>query len=445
MTLKNTTNNFSIPTKKIQAAAKIYGTPTYIYDFNKIDEQFNTLKNCLPNNFTIHYAFKTNSNLAICKHMASLGSSADISSIGELYLSQKAGFHPKEVIFTGPGKTNEELLAALDIGCGFIVVESINEAKRLNDLAKTKGVSQDVLLRINPLYRTNQSCELSQASNACVTTSKDHSANDHSSKIQLICHPASKFGVDEEKAEEEITAIQALPHLQLKGIHIFTETNVLNYNNLLDSWKNTILIANQLRTKGYPIYYIDFGGGIGIPYNAVDEAFNMAAFGAKLQKIFDENPFQYNCLVEIGRYIVGESGCYVTEVVDIKKSRGKEFVILNGGVHQLFRISPSMVAASKYLEILDNKGKYTKKVTLVGKLPTALDVFVENVDIPEDLSIGDHLVIFNCGAYGFNHSLSNFILHPYPAEVAYNDGQFKIIRNRGSVKDFLINQEEEPV
>ncbi|MDJ1174625.1 hypothetical protein [Roseofilum capinflatum] len=421
---------------EITAAAKGYETPLYLYDFSKIECQYTKLKSSLPTNFTVLYTLKANSNLSICHKLAQLGGGADISSIGELNAALKAGFSPEKITFTGPGKTNAELRSALQAGIGTIVLESVNEARRLNDLAEQEGRTQDVLIRINPLYRTSQSCEIREKGMSC----GENDGNDlqQNLKIQTIATSASKFGVDEAQALEAMMAIADYPYLNLKGIHIFTESNVLDYTQLLASWRNTIAIANRLNDQGHTISVIDFGGGIGVPYNWVDPEFDMPSFGKELQQIFDNNPYPYSCVIEIGRYLVGEAGCYVTEVVDIKESQGQHFIILDGGVHQLLRLS--MKPASRYMEVLGKHGTKTLKATLGGKLPTPLDIMVEDVMVPEDIEIGDRLVIYNCGAYGFNHSLTNFALHNYPAEVAYSNGAMHLIRERGKIEDFFLNQ-----
>ena len=129
-----------------------------------------------------------------------------------------------------------------------------------------QGIKQDVLIRINPLYRSSQSCEIRQQGTNC-DGSKEENGSQPKATIQTIVSSASKFGVDEALALEEIGAIASLAHLNLQGIHIFTESNVLDYKQLLASWTNTIDIANRIADQGYPISQIDFGGGIGIPYN----------------------------------------------------------------------------------------------------------------------------------------------------------------------------------
>ena len=422
--------------QEIKAALEEYMTPLYLYNLNKIEHQYAKLRNYLPPNFKILYTLKANSNLTICEKLAQLGCGADISSIGELKAALKTGFSAPQIVFTGPGKTNLELATAIETGIGIIVVESVKEARRLNNLAQKYGKKQDVLIRINPLYRTNQSCEIRERAGNC--GSNDTNGGETGLKIQTIASRASKFGLDEEKAIEEITAIESLDNLNLKGIHIFTESNVLDYKQLLASWENTISIANRINDQGHHISLLDFGGGVGIPYNSIDSEFDMESFGKELQRIFENNPYTYHCIVEIGRYMVGEAGCYMTEVVDIKESLGEKFIILDGGVHQLLRLS--MKPASKYIEVLGKNGNYTQKVTLGGKLPTPLDIMVEDVMVPENIEIGDRLVIYNCGAYGFNHSLTNFALHNYPAEVAYSDGKMQLIRETGKIEDFFLNQ-----
>lgn len=413
----------------------MYETPFYSYDFEKIERQFSLLKEFLPDVFQVHYTLKANSSLAICHYIADLGASADISSIGELVAAIKTGFTPEQIIFTGPGKTNRELSFALKQNIGLIVVESVKEAYRLNSLATESGIKQDILVRINPTYRTENSCEVSQSksnSNCTINTESD-------APIQLISQSASKFGIEEKIALEAIDEIVSLENINLKGIHIFTESNVLNYQQLVASCQNTINIANRIRDAGYPIEIVDFGGGMGVPYNDVDAEFDVEEFGKQVQIISDRNPYKYDYKFELGRYLVCEAGSYVTEVIDIKESQGKKFLILDGGIHQLFRLS--MMKASKFMDVVGKEKVTTETVTLAGKLPTPLDTMVEDVEVTNNVKIGDRIIIYNCGAYGFNHSLTNFALHNYPAEIAYSQGKIAVIREPGKIEDFFINQQ----
>ena len=193
-----------------------------------------------------------------------------------------------------------------------------------------------------------------------------------------------------------------------------------------------------MREQGYPISIVDFGGGMGVRYNNVDAEFDIKEFGKQIQTISDNNPYQYQYFFELGRYIVCEAGSYVMEVVDIKESQSKKFFILDGGVHQLLRTS--MKKANKFMDVIGKEKINTEKVTFAGKLPTPLDIMVEDVEVPDNVEIGDRIIIYNCGAYGFNHSLTNFALHNYPAEIAYSKGEIQVIRESGKVEDFFINQ-----
>jgi len=413
---------------QISKAIEQYGTPLYLYDFDIIHRQVSTLRQYLPDNVHVHYALKANANLAICHHLARLCGKADVCSMGELQTALKAGFPPDQIVYTGTSKDEAELSMALDAGCGLIVLESEAEIHRLQNIAQRKGIVQDVLIRINPLYRTDNSCDIQFAD------------KEKTSLKTLICnHAASKFGIDEEDIERVLGLILKMDNLHLKGIHIFTESNVLNYLEMLASWENTITIANRLRAKGYPITTIDFGGGIGIPYNTIDAPFDMAAFGQHLQSVIDSNPYQYKFIAELGRYPVADSGAYITTVLDIKQSQGKTFIVINGGRHQLYR--PAFIAdMNKNMEVLGKENSPKMKAKIVGRLPTSSDVMIEEMMIAEDISIGDQIVIYTCGAYGFGLSMTNFLLHNYPAEAAYKNGNLSIIRHRGKVEDFFLNQ-----
>lgn len=431
----------------LSQAATQFGTPLYLYDLALIESRFALLNNSLPQNFRLHYALKANSNLTIANLLARRGAAAEASSLGELIAALKSGYRAHETVFTGPGKTAHELAQALDYDIGLIVVESANEARRVNQLAAERGKQQPVLLRINPQFRTLNSCDsgcaIDSKSNGAANVQANSVANgtensDALKPIAMNGQGASKFGVDEALATDEMLQIQSLSHVRLQGIHVFTESNVLDYRQLIDAWQHTVAIAHRLQAQGFCIEIIDFGGGIGVPYNSVDAAFDVPAFGAALQALFSHEPFHF--ILEMGRYLVCEAGMYLTEVLDIKTSQGQRFAILNGGIHHLYR-TPAMQNASKFLRVLGKEASDIMPTTIAGQLPTPIDVVVRDAPLPVDLQIGDRLVIRNCGAYGFNHSLTNFALHPAPAEVAILGDRLELIRTRSSYEDFFRHQQ----
>jgi diaminopimelate decarboxylase len=434
----------------LSQAATQFGTPLYLYDLALIESRFALLNNSLPQNFRLHYALKANSNLTLSHLLARQGAAAEVSSLGELIAALKSGYRAEEIVFTGPGKTRHELTEALNYHIGFVVVESANEARRLNQIAVEQGKQQPILLRINPQFRTLNSCDAGCVIDAKASRAENPHANlaanplangtenhDVLKPIAMNGQGASKFGVDEALAADELLQIQSLSHVRLRGIHVFTESNVLDYRQLIEAWQNTVAIAHRLRAQGFCIEVIDFGGGIGVPYNSVDAAFDVPAFGAALQALFSHEPFHF--ILEMGRYLVCEAGMYLTEVLDIKESQGKRFAILNGGIHHLYR-TPAMQNASKFLCVLGKESSDTLPTTIAGQLPTPIDVVVRDAPLPIDLQIGDRLVIRNCGAYGFNHSLTNFALHPAPAEVAILGDRLELIRARSRYDDFFQHQ-----
>jgi Diaminopimelate decarboxylase len=413
-------------------ALQSYGSPLYVYDLDLIARRYKQLQDCLPPNFRLHYALKANANLTICRRFAKLGAAAEVSSLGELITALRVGFDPEEIVFTGPGKSRQELLAALAEGVGLVVVESIGEARRLDELAAAQAVVQPVLLRVNPAFRSANSCEVRSGG-------ADGAACDTLKPIAMNGQGASKFGVDEAAMAATLAALLEMKHLEFRGIHVFTESNVLDYRQLLAAWQNTAAIAAKLHASGIPVHTLDFGGGIGIAYNAVDEEFDTVGFGVALAEHFASGAKPHHCILEMGRYLVGEAGYYLAEVLDVKESQGQRFVILHGGIHNLYR-TPAMQPASRYLRVLGKGDSPTLPAVLAGQLPTPVDVMVREVSLPEDITIGDVVAIQNCGAYGYNHSLTNFALHPYPAEVAFAGGNMVAIRDRGTYDDFFLHQ-----
>lgn len=412
---------------RIKDISRKYGTPFYLYNLEKIRFQFLSLKKSLPNSFKIHYALKANSNLSICHALSALGARADVSSLGELFCADKSGFTGDFTLLTGSGKTEELLATAMKKGVKLIVIESVNEAKRLNKVYKNHDLRQDVIVRINPLKK-----ELFG----------EVSISDY----------ASKFGIDEECALEALLEISQMNHLNLIGIHVYTASNVVDYLEMLESMEKTIEIANRLRSQGLSIQVVDFGGGLGVAYDRSQNYFDLDRFAIGVKRLVQNSIYQYQYIFEIGRYIVAESACYVCKVVDLKQSRGKNYVIVDGGIHHLYR--PLMKKANQLLEVIRKNGashnnadgkltisdvNESQKFTLAGLLPTPADILIE--DVPMELpEIGDLVTIYKCGAYSYNHSLTNFALHPYPAELAYQDSEISLIRERGLASDFARNQ-----
>lgn len=403
-------NNFV--ENQLKRVAQKFMTPLFLYKMERISSRFQLLENNLPKNFAIYYALKANGNLAICNKLAKEGCSADVSSLGELVTARKAGF--KSILYTGPGKTDEEIIAAIKYKLKFIVVESTKEASRIDYYAQKVRVRQNVLLRINPKIKIEG--------------------------IKLkMCGTTSKFGIDEENAIHALKMLLTLKNIHCQGIHIYTGSCILNDSVLLQSYNYSIRLANKLRSNGFFIKYIDLGGGIGVPYSLAEQKFNIERFGRKINLLIKKNKYNFKYILEVGRFLVAESGVYITKIVDIKESQGKTYLILDGGINNIFRIS--MAYANKLCKVIGKSTEKYKFASIAGPLCSHQDIFTEDIKIPANTQIGDFFVFFNCGAYAFSHSLIYFHLRPLPAEVASDNGYFYLIRKRGNAKDFFLNQQ----
>lgn len=408
-----------IPPAAQAAAAARFGTPLYLYDLDRLERQWRELRRELPRRVAIHYALKANSNPRLCHFLRELGAGAECASEGELRRALAAGFAPGAILLIGPAKSAALLAFAVRAGVGTVILESVAEARRLEKAAARLGRRQPVLLRIHPLERPRRG------------------------EIAVARGP-SKFGVDEEHAATALAEISALPHLDLEGLHVYTESNLMDAGEMLASVDDTLQLADRLASQGFPMSRVDFGGGLGVPYDAAQKPFDLPAFARGLEQRLAGRRQRF--LFEIGRYLVAESGAYLCRVVEVKTSRGRRIAIVDGGIHHLYR--PLMSRANLFLELLrpDGAGSFARPEgepepwTLAGLLPTPADVLAEAAPLPP-LREGDLVVIRNCGAYAFEHCLAGFTLQARPAEAACRSGRLSLIRRRGSLDDSLLGHD----
>lgn len=376
-------------------AARRYGTPLYVYDVPVVQARVAALRSALPACAEVFYAVKANAGLALVDELRRLGCGADVCSMGELQTVCAAGFEAGRVLYTGPAKSEREIAAAVSWGVGLIVVESAAEAERVAAVAARAGIRQPVLLRVNP------GPELARAGIA--TTA-----------------PSCKFGVDEADAAVAAGRVRALPGVDLRGIHVSTDSNVCSAEHMLARAEYTFALADRLRDDGCAIEIVDLGGGLGVP-------FDLEAYGAGLQRLADRRP-GVSVILELGRYPVAESGTYVVSVTAVKRSAGGTFALVDGGINHLYR--PRLTPAGSPPPVLSAGAAPLELVTVAGPLPDADDVLAEAVRIPSPAA-GDLLAIPGCGAYGYTHGLHGFCLHPTPAEVLWDGERLHLARERG--------------
>ena len=386
-----------------------YGTPLYVYDSSIIKKQLSLLRETLPPKFAISYSIKANPNPVVLKFFITKGCGLEIASVGEFETAIQAGCSPGKIIFAGPGKREPELKTVLQQNIGEIHVESMLEIDRISQIASNLGRPANIAVRVNP------------------------SSEAQGGAMRMGGKPAP-FGIDEEILDTVIDRIMGDSNLQLRGIHLFIGTQILDYNVLLSQYRKGIEIAKKVAKIQQPLHTLDFGGGLGIPYFAKDKSIEMDKFQRGLLELMTEvksepllAPTQF--LVEPGRFLVGESGIYIARINDIKVSRGKKFVITDGGLHHHLAASGNFgqVIKRNYPVALINKldRKSTETLDVVGPLCTPLDVLARSISLPE-AEVGDLVGVFQSGAYARSASPLDFLSHPRPPEVWIEDGKAKL-------------------
>lgn len=398
-----------------------HGTPLFVYSSQVLDRKWATLRDALPPEFDICYSVKANPNPAILRYFLSKGAGLEIASGGELTLALHAGCPAERILFAGPGKTEAELELAVKHGIGEIHVESPVEARRLGAVARRLGARPPVALRVNP------------------------TGDAEGGAMRMGGRPAP-FGVDEERLDETVDGLTGDGALEFCGLHLFTGTQILDHAILVRQFRKGLNLARHVAGRlGRPLRTLDFGGGLGIPYFPGEAELDTVKLRAELDLLMDEvraDPrlVGTRLVVEPGRFLVGEAGIYVARVSDVKMSRGKTFVILDGGMNHHLAASGNLGQVIKRnfpLAILNKIGQEPAgPAEVVGPLCTPLDTLGRNIAFPAP-EIGDLVGIFQSGAYALTASPTNFLGHPTPAEVLVEAGTARLIRCRGAYADPL--------
>ena len=293
--------------------AERYGTPLYIYDTRVLERKWQLLRGALPEEFTVAYSVKANPNPALLEYFLAKQCDLEIASAGEFHSAFRAGCAPSRILFAGPGKTQAELELVIKEGIGEIHAESVAEIRRIGAIADRLSTRVPVAIRVNP------------------------GAGAQGGAMRMGGKPAP-FGVDEEALDGTLDALLSTPSIEFHGIHLFAGTQILDHTVLISQYRKGLEIAERVANRtGRPLRTVDFGGGLGIPYfegeheldmDRLREEVALLMTEARARSVFSGTRF----VVEPGRYLVGEAGIYVARVTDVKVSRGKRFLILDGGM-----------------------------------------------------------------------------------------------------------------
>ena len=378
--------------------ARVGSTPYFAYDRRLLTERIDVLRATLPPTLHLSYAVKANPMLAVLQHLAGLVDWLDVASALEMQIALDTQMPAARISFAGPGKTTAEIMQAVAAGVT-IEMESATEARRVIRAGEKLGVRPRVALRINPDFQVK------------------------GSGMRMGGGP-QQFGVDAEQVPEFLAAI-AVADLEFLGFHVFAGSQNLNAEILCEAQRNTVELILALVDKApRPVRYVNLGGGFGIPYFDKDLPLDLAAIGENLADLVDNsiapNLPETEVVVELGRYIVGECGVYVTRVVDRKVSRGRTYLVVDGGMHHQLAASGNFgqVIRRNYPIAVGNRlcEPAGSSATVVGCLCTPLDLLGDDVILP-DAQIGDSIVLFQAGAYGLTASPTAFLGHPAPVEV----------------------------
>ena len=378
-------------------AARVGSTPFYAYDRGLLRERVTTLRAALPAPVKLHYAMKANPMPALVGFMAGLVDGIDVASAGELKVALDAGAHPAEISFAGPGKRDVELRQAAAAGV-LINVESLREVRLLGAIAADLGLKPRVALRVNPDFELK------------------------GSGMKMGGGP-KQFGVDVEQVPEALAAI-AGAGLAFEGFHLFAGSQNLRAESICEAQLKSYELALRLAASApAPVRFLNLGGGFGIPYFPGEQRLELQPIADNLERLAararSDLP-EASLVIELGRYLVGEAGIYVTRIVDRKVSRGQVFLVTDGGLNHHLSASGNFgqVIRKNYPVTIGNRaGSAEREVaSVVGPLCTPLDLLADRMELPV-AQVGDLVVVFQSGAYGASASPQAFLGHAPCVEV----------------------------
>jgi diaminopimelate decarboxylase len=376
-------------------AERVGSTPFFAYDRALLTERIAFLRATLPDDLQLSYAVKANPMPAVVQHLSGLVDSFDVASADEMRVALDTPMPATRVSFAGPGKTPAELTRAIAAGVT-IEMESETEARRVAEIGERLGIRPRAAVRVNPDFQVK------------------------GSGMRMGGGP-QQFGVDAESVPALLDELRSTD-IELLGFHIFAGSQNLSAEVLCDAQRKTVELALRLADHAPgPVRYLNLGGGFGIPYFEKDQPLDLAAIGDNLAGLLTDvirpRLGDARVVTELGRYIVGECGYYVTRVVDRKQSRGKTFLVVDGGMHHQLAASGNFgqVIRRNYRVSIDGGGA-PETVSVVGCLCTPLDLLADGATLPA-AGVGDLVIVHQAGAYGLTASPTAFLSHPAPVEV----------------------------
>ncbi len=395
---------------KISDIAEQIATPFYLYSSATFTRHFKVLSEALElENKLVCFAVKACSNIHILKLLGSLGSGADVVSQGEIYRALEAGIAANKIVFSGVGKSKEEINFALEHDILQFNAESKEELALINECAAVLGKKAQLALRINP--------DVAAKTHDKISTGKK----------------GDKFGVDLDQAFAVIKYAQTLAHIDFSGVSVHIGSQITELDTFRQAFVKVCEFVKELEEQQIILKTIDFGGGLGVPYGAHD-TIDPAHYGALISELVNKYAFQDKLIIfEPGRLIAANAGVLVTSIVLIKDVGHKKFAICDAAMNDLLR--PALYGSAHEIVTVKEANSSTENYDIVGPVCETSDVFHKDLALPE-LKAGDLLVLRSAGAYGAVMS-SEYNTRPLTPEILVSDTQFKIIRKRPSYQQML--------
>ena len=406
-------NELYVENIKVEEIVNKEKTPLYIYSKSYFKKQFEKFDKAFSRKHCVSFAIKANSNLSVINTFAKLGSGADIVSKGELFRAIKAGVDTSKIVFSGVAKTKDEIEYALKNNIMMINVESMDELYSINEVAKNLGVKARISFRVNP--------NVDPKTHPYISTGLKK----------------NKFGIPYDEAYDSYIKAKNLKNIDVYGVQFHIGSQLLDSKPIYDASVKIAELMKKLEEEGIEWRAVDVGGGLGIVYdNRKDTPPSVEIYAEQIEKAFEGFP-DVLLVFEPGRFMVGNGGILVTEVVYHKTNSNKNFIIVDAGMNDLLR--PSLYGA--YHEIKPLKIEDKKKIVcdIVGPICETGDFLARDYEI-ENVENGGYLSVFSAGAYGFTMS-SNYNSRVRPAEIMVDNDTYKVIREREEL-DNLIKGEK---
>jgi diaminopimelate decarboxylase len=404
--MKYINKSFSIESVKVEKLAKKFGTPIYCYSYKKLKNNIISFKkNFISFNPLVCFAIKSNSNLYLLKEVKKLGCGADVVSMGELLKALKAGISPKKIVFSGVGKTSKEISYAIDKNILLINAESKSEILEIERIAKTKKKIVDIGIRLNP---NTDAKTLSQ-----ISTGKKE----------------NKFGITEVDFFKLVNYLKNSSYIKLKCLSVHIGSQILNHQPYEKMLK---IVSKIIKKSTHNFEFVDLGGGMGISYESNSKKLNYKKYNIAINKFLKNH--KTKIIFEPGRSIVGNIGILISKITYIKKTKNKDFIILDAAMNDLMR--PALYGAKHRIIPAIKKNKTSKKIyEFVGPICESTDKF-STLKKFQKLEEKDLILICDVGAYGMSLS-SNYNVRPKPIEILIKKSQINVIKKRQKLIDLI--------